>query len=514
MRFQTTSRTVADEALDAVVVPVFADGATTADTLEALGRAYPGPAELRRIAVALELTEAGSSCWLPQPDGPDLLAVSVGEAVGGAADAGRLRRAAMVAGRSVNRGRVGSLLALAAPDGAGRDGAVTATVESWLVGAYQFDAFRSESAPAVVEEVAVWGGSTRAVETGVVLGEVANRARDLINTPPSALPPEALVEYCRALTDTFDVTVNVLDRDALRDGGFGGLIGVGAGSPHPPALIQIDRGPRGAPHLALVGKGITFDSGGLSLKTTNEMQTMKADMAGVADVLAALEAAERLELPGHVRGYLACAENMPGPGAIRIGDVLRHRNGLTCEVVNTDCEGRLVLGDALAYAAEFAPAYLVDIATLTSSTGLGPDMWAVFGTDSALVAAALESGEQSGEPGWELPLWSPYAARLRSHVADIRNYDQSITVPFGAALAAQYLRMFVGDAPWAHIDLALTVMEPETATWPSGANGNGSRTLARLLQRFRRIDGRWVVAPDEESELVRSNDPSPQPSAL
>ncbi|MFB9831410.1 leucyl aminopeptidase family protein, partial [Actinoallomurus acaciae] len=383
------------------------------------------------------------------------------------------------AGRGVGRRRVACALAAARPS----DPQAAETVaENWLMGGYAFDAYRTTAGRTVCEELTMWRCDARSVETGVIIGEAANHARDLVNTPAGDLVPLDLAARCQDLADTYGFTVRLVQGQELIDGGFGGLLGVGAGSAHPPVLIEIERGRPDLPHVALVGKGITFDSGGLSLKSTSEMLTMKADMSGAASIIGALVALERLGSPTHVRAYLACAENMPGTTAMRVGDVLRHRNGLTTEVVDTDCEGRLVLGDALAYAAEAAPAEIIDIATLSSSSGLGPDMWAVLGTDPGIVERLLQAGAASGEPGWELPLWDAYASRLRSDVADIRNYDLSIVTPFGAILAALYLRRFVTGVPWAHIDLALTVMRSErTAAWSTGANGNGTRTLARYL---------------------------------
>src|SRR5262249_25773111 len=278
--------------------------------------------------------------------------------------------------------------------------------------------------------------------------------------------PADLADHCRTLARAHGFRVRVIEGAELRDQGFGGLVAVGAGSANPPALIELERGDPALPHVALVGKGITFDSGGLSLKSTREMQTMKADMAGAAAILGALVAAERLNSNTHVRAYLACAENMPGPTATRVGDVVRHRDGRTTEVVDTDCEGRLVLADALSLAVESRPRELVDIATLSSSTGLGPDLWAVLGTGDALVGALLDAGASSGERGWRLPLWAPYDELLRSDVADQRNVDPTIAYPFGAVLAARFLRPFAARIPWAHIDLGLTVMRSaDTPAW-------------------------------------------------
>ncbi len=226
----------------------------------------------------------------------------------------------------------------------------------------------------------MWGCDPAAVETGVILGEATGVVRDLVNTPGGELPPQALAAACRELGAAHGFEVRVLEREELERERFGGLLAVAAGSAEEPVLIELERGDRDRPHLALVGKGITFDAGGLSLKSPAGMRTMKGDMSGAAAIVGALVAADRLGLPSHVRAYLPCAENMPGGAALRVGDVVRHRNGLSTEVLDTDCEGRLVLADALAYAAEPRPAQLIDLATLSSYTGVGPELWAVLGT--------------------------------------------------------------------------------------------------------------------------------------
>jgi leucyl aminopeptidase len=473
MRHTTSTRPLADDDLDAIVVPVLASGEVPAAALARLG---PTGRHLPPIAARLRLSDAGAHAWVStQPDGPDLLLACVGAE----ATVDGLRVAAMTAGAIADRPRVASLLALAR---ASDPTAAVAVTESWTMGAYRFDAYRADPTPAVGEEVVMWDCDAGAVETGAIIGEAANSARDLVNTPGGDLPPLALADRCRELAREYGFTVTVHRGQDLVDGRFGGLLAVGAGSANRPVLIEIERGRLDLPHLALVGKGITFDSGGLSIKSNLEMQTMKADMAGAASIIGALIAAQRLGVAAHVRAYLACAENMPGASAMRVGDVVRHRNGLTTEVVDTDCEGRLVLADALAYAAESSPTHVIDLATLSSSTGLGTELWAALGTDRALVRRLLDAGAASGEPGWELPLWEGYEGRLRSDVADVRNRDPTLAYAPGAVIAGLYLRRFVGGVPWAHVDLGLTVMRSAAGGgWRAGANGNGTRTLARYL---------------------------------
>lgn len=477
MRLLPWDKPLDEAAVDALVVPVFAGGELPAGAREAVS-AVAG--DLRPAAARLPLEKSGAYCWVGGgPAGPDVLLVCVGDGVDHEAGADGLRLAAMTAGRVADRRRTAAVLASARPSD---PAAGVLVAENWVMGAYRFDGYRSEPPASVREEVLMWGCTAESVETGRIIGEAACLARDLVNTPGGDLTPLRLAELCRGMAADAGFTVKVLHGRDLVDGGFGALLGVGAGSSHPPVLIEIERGRRDLPHLALVGKGITFDAGGLSLKTTGEMRTMKADMAGAASIIGALAAAARLDLPTHVRAYLACAENMPGGTAMRVGDVVRHRNGLTTEVVDTDCEGRLVLSDALALAAESGPTHIVDIATLSSNTGLGPEVWAAFGTDRALVRDLLDAGEASGEPGWHMPLLDRYEERLRSDIADLRNHAPGMTSPFGAALAALYLRRFVPGKRWAHLDMGLTVTrDADTDAWRAGANGNGTRTLIRHL---------------------------------
>ncbi|WCB95155.1 putative cytosol aminopeptidase [Baekduia alba] len=473
MRYTSSDGPLEPDGFAALAVPVLADGTVPEAALRALG---PAGAAAAALAARLAPHVLGAHAWVaPAAGGPDVLLVGVG-----AADLGALRTAAMAAGRVADRPRVASLLAAAyaSADAA----AATAVAEGWALGAYRFDAYRSRATASRAEEVVLVGGDPDAVALGAALGEAAGVTRDLVNTPPGDLPPLALADRCRELGAVHGFTVRVREGRELAQGGFGGLLAVGAGSANPPALIELERGRPEDPHIALVGKGITFDAGGLSIKTNLEMQTMKADMAGAAAVIGAFVAADRLGLDTHLRGYLACAENLPSGSAFRVGDVLRHRNGLTTEVVDTDCEGRLVLADVLAYTAEAAPSLIVDLATLSSQTGLGPRMWAGLGTDRAAVARLVAAGAASGEPGWELPLHEGYLDHLRSGVADLRNRDPAFAYAPGAVLAGLYLRHFVADVPWAHMDLGISVMRPRgDRAWAEGANGTGARTLARFL---------------------------------
>jgi leucyl aminopeptidase len=269
----------------------------------------------------------------------------------------------------------------------------------------------------------------------------------------------------------------------LEKGGFGGILGVGQGSVNPPRLIELRY--RGAaasqPPIALTGKGVSFDSGGLSLKDATIMEWMKDDMGGAASILAAMKAIARLKPKVNVIAAIPSAENLPSGSAIRPGDVLHHRGGKTSEVLNTDAEGRLILADALAYLAEQGPRVILDTATLTGAcmVALGEDIFGVMGNDRALIRDVIASSEAAGEPAWELPLWDDYRRHIESAVADVQNIGKRWG---GAITAALFLAEFVGDTPWAHLDIAGPAFNDKGGDLaPKGATGVPVRTLVHYV---------------------------------
>jgi leucyl aminopeptidase len=375
---------------------------------------------------------------------------------------------------------------------AAREAAV-ALAEGVLLGTYRFDRYRSEPRPGRRHlrelRVAVGAASARDVEAGLAFGEVTasatNFARDLVNEPSGALPPARLAEIAGEAAAESGLGIKVLGPEELRAMGMGGILGVAQGSHNPPRLVELSYRPEEKPsrRVALIGKGITFDSGGLSLKTSEGMETMKSDMAGAAAVLAALRALPELNPRVGVTGLLGLAENMPGGGAIRPGDVLRIHNGKTVEVRNTDAEGRLVLADALAYASAMEGLHAaIDLATLTGAcvVALGPLATGVMGNDTALVEDLLRAAERAGEKMWPLPLYPEYREHIRSDVADIKNTG----IRYGGALtAALFLSEFVRPGlPWAHLDIAGPAFgDKEYSYQKKGGSGAGVRTLLRYL---------------------------------
>jgi leucyl aminopeptidase len=318
---------------------------------------------------------------------------------------------------------------------------------------------------------------------GELVGRVTNWVRDLVSTPAGDATPADLADEGRRLASECGLACSVLDAAGLARGGFGGVLGVGQGSAHEPRLVELSyRGQPDGPVIALTGKGVTFDSGGLSLKRTSEIEWMKSDMAGAATVMAVLRAAAELQLPVNLDAALPFAENMPGGSALRPGDVITHRGGRTSEVLDTDCEGRLLIADTVAYLAERNPAAIIDVATLTDAAGLGSELFAVLGNDQALIGALLAAGEEAGDPGWQMPLPYAYRRYLESAVADIRNLPKG--VPDTTVLAGLYLSAFPGRVPWAHIDNGSTAyLEHGAGCWPEGATGSPTRAVVRWIER-------------------------------
>jgi leucyl aminopeptidase len=389
------------------------------------------------------------------------LLILVGLGSEGSLTTDAVRRAAGVAARSVpNAANVA--LALPAADAAG----VRAVVEGWLLGGYTFSEFKSSTPPegpgevVVLSDAAKTNAAVAALETGQVVAAAVARTRDWVNTPPGDLTPPLFADatVAAAKGNGRKVTVTVMDEDELKQGGFGGILAVGQGSAAPPRLVKLAYQPSGATtHLALVGKGITFDSGGLWIKPAASMATMKSDMAGAAAVVNATLAIAELGLPVAVTAWVPMAENMVSGSAQRPGDVITMYGGRTVEVLNTDAEGRLILADALTLATEAEPDLIIDVATLTGACeqALGDRVAGVLGNDESLTRRTIAAAERVDEAFWELPISPemPVKVRTYSKVADLMQHNVDL---FGGALyAAAFLQEFVGDGiPWAHLDIA------------------------------------------------------------
>jgi leucyl aminopeptidase len=327
----------------------------------------------------------------------------------------------------------------------------------------------------------------RLVSRAEIVGGAANLAREMVNPPPSEKSPAVLAVRVRGFCEAAGVGVEVWERDRIVAERFGGLLGVSAGSNQPPRfLILTYRGDPDGPVHALVGKGVTFDSGGLSLKPSASMEDMKADMTGAAVVASAIQAAARLRVRVNLTGYLALTENMTGGAAMKLGDVLTMRNGVTVEVLNTDAEGRLILADALAFAAEARPAHLIDLATLTGAcmVALGSKVAGLFSNDDGLATALQGATRRTGERAWRMPLDADYEELLKSNVADCKNVGGKYG---GAITAAKFLQKFVAGVPWAHLDIAgPSWSDSENGARDAGGTGCFVRTLVALAESMAR----------------------------
>ncbi len=375
---------------------------------------------------------------------------------------------------------------------------VAAIAEGIELGAYSYDAYKSSKrgkgktkakkdtklkSAVVLSPFARQTTATRAVDRAATVAAAVNAARDWVNTPPGDLRPPAFADAIAAHAGD-SVKVSIWDEKRLARERCGGILGVGIGSDAPPRLVSLTYAPAGAKHhLALVGKGITFDSGGLSLKPGTSMQTMKLDMAGAAAVVAATVAIAELGLPIKVTAFACIAENMPSGTATRPGDVLTMRNGATVEVLNTDAEGRLVLADGLSLANEGKPDHIVDVATLTGACmiALGENTAGILGNDDDFRDLVFDASKTSGESMWPLPIAEEMKEKVTSsNVADLRQHNPK---PAGGALfAAAFLREFVGDTPWAHLDIAGPSFNEGSASGYTtvGGTGVGVRTLVQI----------------------------------
>ncbi len=455
------------------VVPVLADRTVLdhdplAPDLDELG----GFLDIRDFTGA-----AGQSVLVPTPGGPTAETLLVG--VGDEVDAERLRRAAGSAVRSVAGYRhAATSLHLVDVDGAA--GAVS--LGMWL-GAYAFEEYKSEPKPVRLADVTLVGGevpdgeisSAKALADGVIL------ARDLVNRPALDKPPSAIADIAMGL-DT-SLNVKVYDENEIEAAGFGGLASVNRGADRPARMVVMKYEPEGATKtVAFVGKGIVFDSGGLSIKPAAAMETMKTDMAGAAAVMGAMQAIARLGLKVNVVGITPLTENLTGGSAQRPGDVMTAYNGKTIEILNTDAEGRLVLADGLSLAVEMKPDLVVDIATLTGAckVALGTHIGGLLSNDDDAAGVVGAAGKAAGEKLWRLPLDHEYASLVESDIADLKNVGGRWG---GTITAALLLEAFVGDTPWVHLDVAGPARAEKTEHYVTkGGSGFGVRTLVSVAE--------------------------------
>ncbi|MBI3326975.1 MAG: leucyl aminopeptidase [Nitrospinae bacterium] len=372
--------------------------------------------------------------------------------------------------------------------------AAQAIVEGALLGLYRFDKYKtSDNERKEITSLTLVEGTRapskavqRGAEVGRILAESANLARSLINHPANDMTPTILAEQAQRMAGEFGVTCEVLERKDMQKLGMGLLLGVAQGSQQPPKFIILEHrgGKRNQRNIVFVGKGITFDSGGISIKVAEGMERMKYDMSGGAAVIGALRAVAALQLPYNVIGLVPATENLPSGSATKPGDVHRAMNGKTAEIVNTDAEGRLILGDALAYAARYKPIACIDLATLTGACviALGHEAIGMMGNPEGegLMDRLRRAGVRAGERVWQLPLWEEYLEQVTSDVADVKNVGMGRAA--GSIAGAAFLAKFVDGYPWVHLDIAGTAWADRDQPYkPKGGTGVGVRLLTQML---------------------------------
>jgi leucyl aminopeptidase len=497
-----------------VVVPVIFDegGALIAEAIPAMVAGWEVPRTLSAswcASTALNASAGSATTWSTF-EGPSVMLVSLGSSYN---DAESFRLAGATA---TQRASGDAVVFLLPTDGIELpDEAAQALVEGALLGAYDYKRPEDERSFAVVPlgvplpSVADHDDVVEGVRRGVILAEGVNWAKRLIDTPPNELSPKELAKrVAYRLGDDPDVQVEIWTGSKIREERLGGLLGVGAGSAEPTRLVYaMYQPPVATAHVALVGKGITFDSGGLSIKTADGMTTMKTDMSGAAIVMATLSMVAQLQLPVRVTAIAPMSENLSGDRATRPGDVLTIRNGMTIEVLNTDAEGRLILADGLSLAVEANPDAIIDVATLTGAqaVALGDEVGGLFASTDELAQLLLDASERSGELMWRLPLVSKYEKHIDSDVADMKNIGKPGKA--GAIAAALLLQRFTDGRPWAHLDIAGPGRADATRGYVTkGATAFSARTLVEFLSDVAAQDEDYWPDVDIEADVDARDD--------
>jgi leucyl aminopeptidase len=487
-RLSVSGAPLSDADVDLIIIPVAQDNATAAASR------YDGPlgedltsaierGEFRARANEIYVARMPASGWRAAR------IVFVGGGPRSEIDVERIRRmatsAAQVA-RNQRRARIG--WADIEPGAIGATARIETIAEGIALANFENGVHKSRDAHQFfISEGVIFTSDNAgaAAATGAAMGESINAARVLINEPGNYLTPRVLADKAAELASVKGITAEILDEKKIESLKMGLLLGVARGSIEPPRILVLKYSPAGAPAkhtLGLVGKGITFDTGGLSLKPADGMERMKDDMAGGASVVAAMRCIAQQQLPIRAIAVVPMTENMPGGKATKPGDIHKGASGLTVEVNNTDAEGRLILGDGLWYARELGATHLIDIATLTGAivVGLGKITTGLFGTPQPWVDHIRHAADRAGEKVWQLPLFEEYREQLKSEIADMLN---SPGRPAGSITAAMFLKEFAGQGPWAHLDIAGTAWAEESKSWqPKGATGVMIRTLIEVAR--------------------------------
>ena len=494
MKISVISNTLEKLKTGAVILPVFEDG-KPGQELERADRNFGRM--ISRLVKQGDFTARPGSVHLLYPGGSLAAERLILVGLGKRADL-TLDRLRLAAGKAASHARSsGAESMVFATEGLGLDAEETAQAltEGSMLGLYRFLKYKTndesnkrkelKTITLLAGQAASVAAMRKGVSAGKIIAESTVLARDLVNHPGADMTPTVLANQARNIAREFGLKIQVLERKQIEKLGMGAFLGVAAGSIQPPKFIIIEyRGGGSRPFIALVGKSITFDSGGISIKPAENMERMKDDMSGGAAVLGAIRNAAALKLKLNIVGLLPAAENMPGGRALKPGDVLRTLSGQTIEIVNTDAEGRLILADALTYACRYKPAVIVDIATLTGACAiaLGHEAIGMVGTADRYKEQIRAAGEKTGERVWELPLWENYYDQIKSDIADMKNTGgRAASVITASAL----LSKFVGKYPWVHLDIAATAWtEKERPYTPKGPTGIGVRLLTQFLRDF------------------------------
>ena len=485
------------EPSEVIVLGHFEGESALSEEMAAVDKALRG--QMRKVLVAEEFTGKANQLFLLHTLGEipaeRVLLVGLGKKRDFSPE--RARQAAGTAARHVRDLGLKTFSILIFSHGAALrlDQSAQAIVEGSLLGLYQFTPYRTENR-SEIKEIRHIRLITRAekrrdqatlgARRGQVLAESTNFARDLCNHPSNVVTPTRFSKEARAVAKKLGLKCQVLERADAKHLGMGAFLGVARGSREPPKFIVLEYHgtKRKESPVVLVGKTVTFDSGGISLKPAENMEQMKTDMAGGAAVFGALRAVAQLKLPISLIAILPATENMPSGTAIKPGDVVKTLSGKTVEVINTDAEGRMILADALTFATRYKPSAIIDLATLTGAcvVALGHHATGILGNNSRLIERLKRAGEECGERVWELPLWEEYFKQIKSDVADMKNVGGRGA---GAITAAAFLNKFVEDSPWAHLDIAGTARIEEGRPYiPKGATGVGVRLLVQYLSKL------------------------------
>jgi len=497
VKITVTHGNIGEQKTDAIILNLFEGVAEPGGATGAIDKALGGA--IRDLIAGGDFTGKAKTTAVLYPRGAlpasRVILVGLGKPEGFNLD--RIRTASAVAAqkaRSVGAKRAATIVHGAGIGGLSPQHAAQAVVEGALLGLYEFRELKSEEAEPPLDELALVefdAGKIAQVEAGAragqVIAESANFTRDLVNQPPNICTPEHMAAKAEQIAAAYGLAYKALDIGQMRELGMGALLAVTSASHNSPKFIVLEYRPQGAvdtPPIVLVGKGITFDSGGLSIKTAADMPEMKTDMAGGAAVLGTMRAVAELKLPRPVVGLVPATENVIGGSGFRPADVLRASNGKTIEIISTDAEGRLILADALVYAGRYKPAAVIDLATLTGAcvVALGEHMAAgMFGSDDGLMERIRRASEASGERVWPLPLYEEYRERINSDVADMKNSTGNRYA--GIGVSAAFLKEFAEGYPWAHLDIAPTAyLNKANSPWPKGATGFGVRLLVEMLR--------------------------------